>query len=95
MLFRKGTIWTCGQQGVLKDADVLIDDGAIVAVGAGLSAKGARVVELNGRHVSPGVIDCHSHMATDGGVNEGTQAVTAEVRIATSSTVTTSTSTAS
>ena len=34
-----------------------------------------------GRHISPGIIDCHSHMATDGGINEATQAITAEVRI--------------
>ncbi|MEX0675513.1 MAG: amidohydrolase, partial [Pirellulales bacterium] len=30
---------------------------------------------------SPGIIDCHSHVATDGGVNESGQTITAEVRI--------------
>jgi imidazolonepropionase-like amidohydrolase len=39
------------------------------------------VVEAKGLHLTPGIIDCHSHMATDGGINEGTQAITAEVRI--------------
>src|SRR5690606_16573891 len=34
-----------------------------------------------GLHVTPGLIDCHSHTGIDGGVNEGSQAVTAEVRI--------------
>jgi N-acetylglucosamine-6-phosphate deacetylase len=43
--------------------------------------EGTQVVECQGRHLTPGIIDCHSHMATDGGVNEGTQAITAEVRI--------------
>ncbi len=32
-------------------------------------------------HITPGLIDAHSHIATDGGINEGTQAVTCEVRI--------------
>ncbi len=34
-----------------------------------------------GKHISPGIIDCHSHIATDGGVNESGQTITAEVRI--------------
>jgi N-acetylglucosamine-6-phosphate deacetylase len=32
-------------------------------------------------HITPGLIDCHSHIATDGGVNEASRAVTADVRI--------------
>ncbi len=36
---------------------------------------------MQGKHVTPGLIDCHSHIATDGGVNESGQTVTAEVRI--------------
>ncbi len=39
------------------------------------------VIDASGRHLTPGIIDCHSHIATDGGVNEVGQAVTAEVRI--------------
>ena len=38
-------------------------------------------MDLQGRHLSPGIIDCHSHMATDGGINESAQAITSEVRI--------------
>jgi N-acetylglucosamine-6-phosphate deacetylase len=41
----------------------------------------AVVVDLAGKAITPGIIDCHSHMATDGGINEGSQAITAEVRI--------------
>ncbi len=33
----------------------------------------AVVVDCNGKHITPGIIDCHSHIATDGGVNESTQ----------------------
>ena len=39
------------------------------------------VIDAAGKHITPGIIDCHSHMATDGGVNEAAQAITAEVRI--------------
>lgn len=76
------TVWTCGADGILKQATILIDAGEIVAVGAAVDVpEGARVINMNGRHVTPGIIDCHSHMATDGGVNESTQALTCEVRI--------------
>ncbi|NBP80804.1 hypothetical protein EBU58_08845, partial [bacterium] len=66
----------------LEDASVLVIDGQIQAVGKDLKApRKAVVIDLDGRHLTPGIIDCHSHMATDGGVNESTQAITAEVRI--------------
>ncbi|MEP3480657.1 MAG: amidohydrolase family protein [Fuerstiella sp.] len=76
------TVWTCGDAGILQNATVLMNDGKIVAVGQELAIpETAFVVDLKGRHLSPGIIDCHSHMATDGGVNESTQALTCEVRI--------------
>lgn len=82
VLFTNGTIWTCDDEGILDEASVLVVNGTIQAVGNDLEApEDALVVDLDGRHLTPGIIDCHSHMATDGGVNEGTQAITAEVRI--------------
>jgi imidazolonepropionase-like amidohydrolase len=39
------------------------------------------VIDGTGKHVSAGLIDCHSHTAIARGVNEGTSAVTVEVRI--------------
>ncbi len=76
------TIWTCGPQGVLENATLLIKSGRIVAVGTDVEVpKGAQLIDASGKYISPGIIDCHSHMGTDGGVNEGTQAITAEVRI--------------
>jgi len=71
----------------LDGADVLIRDGKIAAVGTGLAAEGAAVVDAAGRWVTPGVIDVHSHLGvypspgteslSDG--NEMTAPVTAEV----------------
>jgi len=77
-----GTIWTSGPKGILEDADLLIRNGKIVDVGQDLSAPtDALVIDATDRYLTPGIIDPHSHTAIIGGVNEGTQAVTAEVRI--------------
>jgi imidazolonepropionase-like amidohydrolase len=38
-------------------------------------------INANGKFLSAGIIDEHSHIAINGGVNEGTQSVTSEVRI--------------
>jgi imidazolonepropionase-like amidohydrolase len=42
---------------------------------------GLLVIDATGKHLSAGIIDEHSHIAIAGDVNEGTQSVTAEVRI--------------
>ncbi len=82
VMFRGATVWTCEQPGVLESADVLIRDGLIAEIGPGLPVPaGCQIVDARGKHITPGLIDCHSHMGTDGGVNESGQAVTAEVRI--------------
>ncbi len=82
LLVRGATIWTSGPQGILKDADLLIEKGKVKAVGRGLSApSGAHVIEAAGKHVTPGIIDCHSHTAISRGVNEGGAVITCEVRI--------------
>lgn len=84
VVFRNATLWTCGAAGKIEYGSLAIGDGKILAVGRNDEVTvpaGAVVVDLKGAHVSPGIIDCHSHMATDGGVNESSQAITAEVRI--------------
>ncbi len=82
LLIKNATLWTCGDAGVLESADLLVQKGIIAEVGKNLMVPaGAIVFDATGMHVSPGIIDCHSHMATDGGVNESGQAITAEVRV--------------
>ena len=82
VIVRGATVWTEGPAGILENADVLTVDGKIVAVGSGLAAPaGAVEVDGHGKHVTPGVIDAHSHTSIDGPGNEGTHSVTAEVRI--------------
>jgi N-acetylglucosamine-6-phosphate deacetylase len=82
VLFSNGRIWTASDAGILEGHDLLIRDGVIEAIGIDLTApEGAMVIDLEGRQLTPGMIDCHSHTGIDGGVNEGGQNNTAEVRI--------------
>lgn len=85
-LIRNATVFD-GNGAELANADVLMRDGRIVAVGQNLSADDATVVDGAGRFVTPGIIDAHSHLgvypspgiqATSDG-NEITQPNTAEV----------------
>lgn len=79
---KNATIWTCGAGGKISGATLLVQEGKVLAIGKDVAIpEGAIVVDAAGMHLTPGIIDCHSHMATDGGVNEATQAITAEVRI--------------
>jgi imidazolonepropionase-like amidohydrolase len=66
---------------VLQNTDVLIRGGKIAAIGRGLKESADTVIDATGKHLTPGILDEHSHIAIEGGVNEGTHAVTAEVRI--------------
>ena len=43
--------------------------------------KEVEIIDIKGKHLTPGLIDCHSHSAISRGVNEGTHSVTVEVRI--------------
>ena len=80
--FIHATIWSCGADGIIEDGTLVVGDGRIVAVGKEVAIpEGADVINVRGMHISPGIIDCHSHMATDGGVNEGTESITCEVRV--------------
>jgi len=80
--FTNAVVWTCATDGRLDKAVVIVESGKIAAVGPDVKVpEGATVVDLKGAHLTPGIIDCHSHIATDGGVNEATQSITAEVRI--------------
>jgi imidazolonepropionase-like amidohydrolase len=82
VIVRGATVWTQGAAGILENADVLAVDARIVAVGKGLAAPaGALEVDGRGKHVTPGIIDAHSHTSIDGQGNEFAHAVSAEVRV--------------
>jgi imidazolonepropionase-like amidohydrolase len=87
VLLRNATVLT-GTGERLDNADVLMQDGKIQAVGKALAApEGARTVDASGKWITPGIIDVHSHLgvyaspgidaSSDG--NEATNAITADV----------------
>lgn len=81
ILYRNATVWTNEDRGILKNTDVLVKDGKIAAIGENLNARGARVIDATGKHLTSGIIDEHSHIAIDQGVNEAGHNSTAEVII--------------
>ncbi|MBI3713940.1 MAG: amidohydrolase family protein [Burkholderiales bacterium] len=82
LLIKNATIWTSAAAGKLEQSDLLIVDGKIKAIGKNLSAPAqAEIIDAMGKHVSPGIIDAHSHLAIMQGTNEATSSITAEVRI--------------
>jgi len=65
-----------------EEKDVLIVNGKIQKVGIGLTATAnTTTIEAKGKHLTPGIIDEHSHIAISRGVNEGSHSISAEVRI--------------
>ncbi len=82
IVFRNATVWTSEKAGVLENTDVMISKGKIKKIGKDLSAGSSyREIDATGMHLSAGLIDEHSHIAISKGVNEGSEAITAEVRI--------------
>lgn len=81
--FTNATVWTQTDRGILENATLVIDGNKISAIldaGTAIPAN-ATIIDATGLHITPGIIDCHSHVGISKGVNEGGQAVTAEVRI--------------
>ena len=82
ILIHNATILTVSH-GTIDKGDILIKDGKIAAVGGTLKAPvDAVVIDATGQFVTPGIIDCHSHIAVDGSVNEGSVSVSSMVNIA-------------
>ncbi|MEV4160889.1 amidohydrolase [Nonomuraea dietziae] len=57
ILLRGGRPWR-----LPAPADLLVRDGVIARVGQGLDAGGARVVDVSGRLVLPGLVETHCHL---------------------------------
>lgn len=85
-LIKNATVLT-GTGERINNADVLMNNGKIIQVGKNLSVDNATEINANGKWVTPGVIDVHSHLGvypspsveshSDG--NEATQPNTSEV----------------
>jgi imidazolonepropionase-like amidohydrolase len=83
--FVNATVWTSGPAGVIPGGAVVVSEGRIVYVGPSASlprlTSEFQIIDCTGKHITPGIIDCHSHTGISRGVNESGQTVTAEVRI--------------
>lgn len=89
VLLHGANVWTNTARGILRNTDVCLHNGKVLAVGEGLDKSTlfpkakviVREVDARGKHLTCGIIDEHSHIAIARGVNEGGQANTAEVRM--------------
>jgi imidazolonepropionase-like amidohydrolase len=67
----KGATILTATRGTIQNGTIVLRAGKIAAVGSGVEVPaGAEVVDGTGLFVSPGIIDCHSHIAADS-INEG------------------------
>ena len=83
LIFKNATVWTNEKEGVLKGVDVIVENGKILKIGESLNyTNDIKEIDATGMHLTSGIIDEHSHIAISKGVNEGGQAVSAEVSIA-------------
>jgi imidazolonepropionase-like amidohydrolase len=93
MIVLNATVWTCGSAGRLEGMDVHFTNGKVESIAKHPSLSAERltrlkvssdtlVIDATGKHLTPGLIDAHSHTAILGGVNEGTLPSTAMVGIA-------------
>ncbi len=78
ILFKNVTVWTNEEEGILENTDVLIKDGKIAKIGKDLNAGNALKIDGTGKHLTSGIIDEHSHIATIS-TNESGHNSTAEV----------------
>jgi len=81
-VIQNGTLLTV-TRGTIERGSVVIRNGRIVDLRANQSPpEGATVIDATGQYVIPGIIDCHSHIGVDQGVNEGSVAVSSMVGVA-------------
>ncbi|MDX2037725.1 MAG: amidohydrolase family protein [Isosphaeraceae bacterium] len=88
VLIKNATILTV-TKGTIPRGSISIRDGKIVAIGTPekpleIETKppaGLTVIDAGGLVAMPGIIDPHSHMAIQGGLNEASVSIVAEVRV--------------
>ncbi len=82
VFIRNATVITLGKPGTLPKASILVRQGKILEIGIDLKKPdGVAEISAEGLFVIPGMIDTHSHMAIQGGVNEATLSIVPEVRV--------------
>ncbi len=62
LLIRGATVWSNEDSDILV-TDVLVRDGKIAEIGNNLVAENVAIIDGTGKHLTPGIIDEHSHIA--------------------------------
>ena len=79
VVIKNGIVMTV-THGTIKNGSIYIKDGKIAAVGENVKAPAsATVIDAQGKYVTPGIVDSHSHIALDDDVNEATSPVTPQM----------------
>jgi imidazolonepropionase-like amidohydrolase len=80
IVIRNANILTISH-GAMKGS-ILVQDGKIAAIGPNVPIpEGAHTIDAAGDYVMPGIIDCHSHIAIEGNVNEPSVSVSSMVDV--------------
>src|SRR5947207_8638318 len=80
-VIQNATVMTVAK-GTIKNGSIVVKDGKIVEVGEKVTIPdGAKMIDGSGQYLIPGIIDCHSHIGGDGGINEGSVSVSSMVDI--------------
>jgi imidazolonepropionase-like amidohydrolase len=80
-VIKNATILTV-TKGTIEKGSVLIRNGKIAEVGKSVKEPaGATIIDGTGMYVTAGIVDCHSHIAVEGSVNEGSVAVSSMVGV--------------
>lgn len=67
-LFKNGNIVDVIGENVIAGGSVLVEDGIIKEVGTAIEAPAdAKIVDLGGKTMLPGLFNCHVHMSSDAG----------------------------
>jgi len=67
LLLRNGYVFNVESRSFAANTDVLMQNGRVSAVGIDLPIPaGARVVDVSGKYLLPGLIDCHVHLTSSG-----------------------------
>lgn len=89
LLIQNATVMTVAKAGTLENASLLIKDGKILKVGKNIKApKGAEIFDATGKIITPGLIDCYTHLGlaeiemdrASNDIDENTRPNTADVR---------------
>ncbi len=80
-VIQNATVMTVSK-GTIKNGSIVVKDGKIAEIGEKVTIPpGAKIIDASNQYVIPGIIDCHSHIAGDGGINEGSTSVSSMVDI--------------